>query len=443
MTAIQPDYIFTGEYLLQGGEGDLRHVLKKGGIAVSGDTILAVDTAEHLALTYPDVEIINEPHGLILPGLINSHTHAAMSCFRGLADDLPLMTWLEKHIFPIESKLTGEMVFQASLLSIAEMIKSGTTSFCDMYLFSQDVARAAETAGIRAWIGEVLYDFPSPCYGEVDNGIALVSDQIAQYRDHHLITITVDPHSVYTCSPALLSRLGSLAAENDSLYVIHLSENDTEVETCLHQYGLRPIKHLEKLGLLSPKTVGCHCVNISDSDFNFLAAHNVKVVHCAESNMKLASGIAPVVEMLKRNITVCLGTDGSASNNDVDMLSEMNSVAKMQKINSMDPTVMTADQTFAAATIWGARTLGAEDTLGSLIPGKKADFIVIDLNQPHLVPMYNILSHLTYVARGGDVIHSFVGGRQLMKNRQLLTIDEERLLAEMRSMSETIIRLRN
>ncbi len=441
MSTPDPDYIFTGQYLLP--DNQQHNVIENGGIAVKHDTIIAVGEQQCLMDTYPETDVIHEKHGLIMPGLINTHTHAAMSCFRGLADDLPLMEWLEKHIFPVEAKLTAEMVYQSSLLSIAEMIKSGTTSFCDMYLFAGDVARAADQSGIRSWIGEVLYDFPSPCYGEIDNGISYVKDLYREYSNTPLITITTDPHSIYTCSPDLLSRLGVLASDHDSLYVIHLSENDVEVDTCIERYGSRPVEHLENLGLLGPSTLASHCVKLSPGDIELLKKREVKVAHCIESNMKLASGIAPAVDMLQNGITLSIGTDGSASNNDVDMFSELNSVAKLHKVERMDPTVMGAEETLKAATLGGAKALGAEHMIGSLEVGKKADFIVLDLDQPHMIPIYNIPSHLTYVARGGDVMHTFVGGIQLMKNRELLTIDEDKLLFTMREMAATIVKLQN
>ncbi len=441
MNTERPDYIFLGKFLLPTHSQE--SVIKNGGIAVKGDTIVALDTADNLIAAFPTTTVFQEEHGLIMPGLINAHTHAAMSCFRGLADDLPLMSWLENHIFPVESKLTPEIVYQSTLLSTAEMIRSGTTSFCDMYLFSREVAQAAEISGMRAWIGEVLYDFPSPCYGEVQNGLQYLKDMFHEFKDTPLINITTDPHSVYTCSPELLVQLGAIAREHDSLYVIHLSENDSEVETCMQRYGVTPVEHLNNLGLLSPATLASHCVKLSESDMELLRENEVKIAHCIESNMKLASGIAPVAAMLQNGIIVAIGTDGSASNNDVDMFCEMNSVAKMQKINSMDPTVMGAEETLKAATISGARALQADKIIGSLEVGKQADFIVLDLDQPHLIPMYNIPSHLAYVAKGSDVIHTFVGGKQLMKNRNLLTIDEDMLLETMREMSEKIIRLRN
>jgi 5-methylthioadenosine/S-adenosylhomocysteine deaminase len=373
-----------------------------------------------------------------MPGLINSHTHAAMSCFRGIADDLPLMTWLEEHIFPAEAKLTPEIVYHSTLLSIAEMIKSGTTSFCDMYLFAKEVAKAADSAGIRAWVGEVLYDFPSPCYGELENGFGYIDEMIQEYAGHPLINVTIDPHSVYTCSPDLLSRLGQIAEQRDCLCHIHLSENLSEVETCRKRYGLSPVMHLEKLGLLRSNIVAAHCVILQPDEIELLAARDVKISHCLESNMKLASGAAPVIELLHAGATIALGTDGSASNNDVDLFGEMNSVAKVHKALHLNPTVMSAETTLHAATMGGARALGAEDMTGSLEAGKKADCIVLDMNQPHLTPCYNIPSHLVYAARGGDVVHSIINGQIVMQNRQLTTINETDIIARINEISETI-----
>lgn len=433
------DLILTGRYLLP--SSTQIGLLENAGIAIAGDTIAAIGPTDDLVRFYPGARRLHESHGLIMPGLINTHTHAAMTCFRGLADDLPLMTWLQDHIFPIEATLTGDMVYHATLLSLAEMIKSGTTSFCDMYLFAKDVARATERSGMRGWIGEVLYDFPSPSYGDLENGFTTVQEMFAQYRHHPLITITCDPHSVYTCSPDLLKRIGKLAEEQDSLYVIHLSENLAEVDTCGERYGCSPVNHLERLGLLHERTLADHCVMLSDAEIDLLAERRVKVAHCVESNMKLASGTAPVVKMLARGITLSIGTDGSASNNDVDMFAEMNSVAKVHKVACMDPTAMNAETTLHAATLGGATALWAEDKIGSIAVGKKADVIVLNLRQPHLTPMYNVPSHLVYAARGADVIHSFINGRQVMHNRRLLTIDEDEILNRMTEMGREIRRL--
>jgi 5-methylthioadenosine/S-adenosylhomocysteine deaminase len=430
------DLLLTGRYLLpSSSQSDL---LENAGLAIAGDTIAAIGPTDDLVRRYPGAERLHEPHGLIMPGLINTHTHAAMTCFRGLADDLPLMTWLQEHIFPIEAKLTGNIVYHATLLSLAEMIKSGTTSFCDMYLFAKDVARATEKAGMRGWIGEVLYDFPSPSYGELENGFTYVEEMFSRYRNHPLITITYDPHSVYTCSPDLLIRIGEMSKEQNGLYVIHLSENQAEVDTCRERYGCTPVHHLERLGLLNERTLADHCVMLDDEEIALLVERRVKVAHCVESNMKLASGTAPVVKMLARGITLSIGTDGSASNNDVDMFSEMNSVAKVHKVACMDPTVMNAETTLLAATLGGAKALLAEERIGSIAVGKKADVIMLDLHQPHLTPMYNVPSHLVYAARGADVIHSFINGRQVMHNRRLLTIDEDEILARMIEIGQDI-----
>ncbi len=430
------DLILTGCFFLPTNmQAD---VIENGGVAVADDTIVAVGTKEELASKYPDAHHFHEPHGLIMPGLINAHTHAGMTCFRGLADDLPLMTWLNDHMFPLEEKLTSEMVFYATLLSLTEMIKSGTTTFCDMYLFAKDVARATEISGMRGWIGEVLYDFPSPNYGDLKNGFRYIEEMFGLYKNHALVTVTIDPHSVYTCSPKLLEQLGEIADSEKSLYVIHLSENETEVQSCKERYGVSPVMHLEKLGLLHERTLASHCVVLTDEEIELLADRRVKVAHCPESNMKLASGVAPIPKMLAKNVHISLGTDGSASNNDTDLFGEMNSAAKIHKVYSMDPTVMDAETTLYAATMGGAAALGMERMIGSLEVGKKADMIVLDLNQPHLVPLYNIPSHLVYVAQGSDVIHSFINGRQVMKNRQLTTIDEEDLLIRMAAMGKQI-----
>jgi 5-methylthioadenosine/S-adenosylhomocysteine deaminase len=432
--------IVTGKHLLTMDTENT--IIENGALVIDGDRIIAVGSSSELKAKYPAADLIAEKYGLIMPGLINTHTHAAMSCFRGLADDLPLMQWLQEYIFPREARLNGEMVYHSTLLSICEMIKSGTTSFCDMYLFAKDVARATSESGMRAWLGEVLYDFPSPNYGDLENGFTYMDELFAQYGAHELLTITVNPHAVYTCSPELLTRLGQVAGRQDALYHIHLSENQEEVDTCQERYGCTPVQHLEKLGLLHKQVLAAHCVKLEDDEIALLARRGVKVTHCQESNMKLASGTAPVVKMLDAGICVSIGTDGSASNNDVDMFGEMNTVAKIHKVARMDPTAMNAVTTLRAATMGGAEALGAEDMIGSLEAGKKADVIVLDCNQPHLTPMYNPVSHLVYAARGGDVIHSIINGQVVMHNRQIKNLDEQAVLAEMKKMSRMILSMK-
>ncbi len=427
------DLVVSGRYCIP---MDGRPALDNISVAITKDTIKEIGPELHKK--YPDATHLNTPHGLIMPGLINTHTHAAMACFRGLADDLPLMEWLQNHIFPVEARLTGEMVYQSTLLSICEMIKSGTTSFNDMYLFAGDVARAVDESGMRAWLGEVLYDFPSPNYGELANGFVYTEDLFAAYKNNPLVTITVNPHSVYTCSPDLLQKLGDLAAEKDTLYHIHLSENQDEINTCKERYGVTPVLHLENLGLLNKKVVAAHCVAVDSEEIDILAERQVKVAHCPESNMKLASGVAPLVKMLEQGVVAGIGTDGSASNNDVDMFGEMNTVAKIHKVIQMDPTAMDATSTLHAATMGGARLLGADKQIGSLEVGKKADLIVLDMDQPHLTPVYNPVSHVVYTARGSDVLHCVINGRIVMEKRILTTLDENRILREVSELGRKV-----
>ena len=322
-------------------------------------------------------EVLDAGGGAVLPGLINTHTHAAMTLLRGLADDLPLMDWLENHIFPAERRMTGEWVYWGTLLACAEMILSGTTTFCDMYLFEAEVARAAREAGMRALVGEVLYDFPSPNYGPLEKGFEYTRDLIRQYRDDPLISVAVEPHTPFTCAPELLLRAKGLADEFRVPLIIHLAETRTEEDQIRKRYGVSPTQHLARLGLLDEHLIAVHCVVLSEADQNTLAAAGVKVAHCPESNMKLASGVAPVVELLRRGVSVGLGTDGCASNNNLDLFQEMDSAAKLHKVHHLDPTVMDARTVFRMATRGGARVLGLESRVGSLEAGKKADIIIL------------------------------------------------------------------
>ncbi len=407
-------------------------------VAVAGDSI--VEIGPNLAAKYPQAELLACPYGLIMPGLVNVHTHAAMSCFRGLADDLPLMDWLTRHIFPREARLTKEIVYYSTLLSLCEMIKSGTTSFNDMYLFNKEAARAAADAGMRAWIGEGFFDFPSPNYGELENGFVYAEELFSDYEDSDLINITVNPHAVYTCSPALLQRAAALAERNNALLHIHLAETRDEMQGCVERYGCTPARHLERLELLNERVVAAHCVMLDDEEIALLAQRGVKVAHCPKSNMKLASGIAPVQKMLNSGLSVGIGTDGSASNNDVDMFGEMSTAAKLHKVRDFDPTAMSAETVLRAATLGGAAVLGAADKIGSIEIGKKADMIMLDLRQPHLCPLHNPVSQLVYAAKGSDVIHSVINGRVVMRARRLTTLDEAAVLDEMEKIGASMRR---
>ncbi|UCD89627.1 MAG: amidohydrolase [Desulfobacterales bacterium] len=402
-------------------------LFENGFLCVKGDTIAHI--GDRFIEQFNPLKTIDAKGGLILPGLVNAHTHAAMSLFRGLADDLPLMEWLNGYIFPVESQMDADFVYAGTLLAIAEMILSGTTTFCDMYLFEEEVAKAAKRTGMRCLVGEVIYDFPSPNYGPVENAIEYSEGLIRKWRDDPIVSIAVEPHSPYTCSPKLLTMANELALKYEVPLIIHVAETKTEVNEIMGKYGKTPIEHLDSLKILGPHLIADHCVCIEPSDITTMAIHGVKVVHNPESNMKLAAGIAPVPEMLAAGLIVGLGTDGCASNNNLDLFMEMDMAAKIHKVHSMDPTVMDAFSVLQMATIGGATVLGLEDITGSLEVGKKADIIVIDTYQPHLVPMYNPFSHLVYAANGNDVRHTIINGRLIMEDRSLLTLDLNEVIA--------------
>ncbi len=439
---MKPELPRHADLLIQNGTilpmtGD-REIISGGAVAVTGDTIAALGPSRDFA-DWTAGRTIDARGGLILPGLVNVHTHAAMTCFRGLADDLPLMTWLNDHIFPAEQKLTPEWVHTGTLLACAEMIRSGTTCFCDMYLFEHAVAEAAKAAGMRAVVGEVLYDFPSPNYGSIEQGFVYTENLIRQWHSDPLISIAVEPHSPYLCAPSLLQQASALAETHQVPLVIHLSETETEVEQMQERYGRRPVAHLAELDVLSPNVIACHCVALSDGDMDLLRQADAKVAHNPESNMKLASGVAPVPRLIDAGICVALGTDGCASNNNLDMFAEMDTAAKLHKVNTLDPTVMDAWTVLRMATVQGARALGLDHVAGSLEPGKRADLIVVDTNRPHLTPMYHPASHLVYAVRGSDVVTTVINGQVVMENRELTTIDLDAVMAEMRGIADALL----
>lgn len=398
-----------------------RTLIEKGFLCVQGDRIS--DVAQGDPHGVKARKTIDAKGGLILPGLINGHTHAAMSLFRGLADDLPLMDWLNRYIFPVESHMDREFVRTGTLLACAEMILSGTTTFCDMYLFEEEAAQAAEAAGMRCLVGEVLYDFPSPNYGPMEEGLKYTEALIRKWQGHPLVAIAVEPHAVYTCSPDLLVRANQLALHYKVPIVLHVAESASEIEEVRRKYGKRPFEHLESMAVLGPHVIADHCVHLDDGEMQRMVAHDVKAITNPESNMKLASGISPVPQLLARGVTVGLGTDGCASNNNLDLFEEMDTAAKLHKLGAMDPTVLDAYTVLKMATLSGARALGMDDRIGSLEVGKKADVIVVDTRKPHLTPMYNPYSHVVYAAKGSDVSHSLINGKLVMENRKILSLD--------------------
>ena len=413
-------------------------IFAPGAVAVRGAKLAAVGPMAEITGRFEAERVLDYPQGLILPGLINAHTHAAMALFRGLADDLPLEEWLNSHIFPAEKHLDYQFVYWGTRLAVAEMLLSGTTTFCDMYLFTDAVAQAAVDTGIRAVVGEVLYDFPSPNYGPPENGLRFTEELCRTYQSHPRVRVAVEPHAVYTCSPALLEKSKALADQYHSRWIIHLSETAREVADCLEHYGDTPVGHLHRLGLLTGNTVADHAVALTDRDMELLAASGAGVAHCPESNMKLASGMAPVANLLARGVPVALGTDGCASNNNLDMLTELDTAAKLAKVRELDPTALPARQALALATRSGARVLGLEGETGVLTPGLKADLVVIDLDQPHLTPLYDPYSHLVYAATGADVQTVMVEGRILVEDRRLLAFDLAETLRRARELGRKV-----
>jgi 5-methylthioadenosine/S-adenosylhomocysteine deaminase len=430
------DLLLTGAWVLT--QNERRETFHPGAVAIKGEAITAVGLAAELQARYVPAQALDYPRGLILPGLINAHTHAAMALFRGLADDLPLEEWLNSYIFPAESRLNGDFVYWGTRLAVAEMLLSGTTTFCDMYLFADAVARAAAATGIRAVVGEVLYDFPSPNYGPAAAGLKFSEELCRTWRGHPRVRVAIQPHAVYTCSPELLQECGRLADKYDTRLITHLSETHREVSDCQARYGVTPVAHLDRLGLLAPRLVADHAVVLSGADLELLAASGAGVAHCPESNMKLASGLAPVSDLLRLGVPVGLGTDGCASNNNLDLVQEMDTAAKLQKLRYLDPTVLPATAALDLATTGSARVLGLEGEVGALVPGLKADLVVLDLDQPHLTPMYEPYSHLVYAATGADVQTVLVHGRVLVQDRRLLAFDLEETMARARELAREL-----
>ena len=438
MTKIKADLLISGDFVLTFNES--KEILENGAVAVAGDDIVAVGNSSDLMKEIEAKEELDASGCLIMPGLINLHTHAAMTCFRGLADDLPLQEWLHEHIFPAEATYVSEKnVYWAALLAVVEMIKSGTTTFCDGYFFEDGAARAVAASGIRAILGQGVVDFPAP--GVPDPRINLKAAEAFVFRWQEKsprLTPSIFCHSPYTCSPETLISAKDICREHEIIFQIHLAETRTELEETRQRYGNRPVDHLANLGLLDAQTICHHAVMVNDKEIELLAHSGVGVSHNPESNMKLASGVAPLPKMLAAGVKVGLGTDGCASNNNLDVFQEMDTAAKIHKVHQGDPALSSALQVAAMATNGGAAALGMSPVLGSLEPGKKADLIIIDLNQPHLTPMYDPCSHLVYAARGADVRDVIIDGSIVMRERQLLEVNEQEVMAKVREIAAAI-----
>jgi len=377
---------------------------------------------------------------VILPGFINTHTHLPMVCFRGYADDLPLLEWLHGRIFPAEAKhVNRAMVYDASRLAMAEMILSGTTTFCDGYFYESAIAQAALDMGMRSVVAQGFIDFPTPDQPDPSRNRKIAEAFLDKWKDRSpLISPALFCHTPFTCRPETLEDLKRTARDRDVLYLIHVAETRDETRIIQERYGTTPVRHLRNLGVLDERTVAVHAVWLDEEEMDMLRDAGVKVSHNPESNMKLASGVAPVPAMLRRGIAVGLGTDGCASNNDLDLFREMGTAAKLHKVAAMDPSVLNARTALKMATIDGARVLGMEDRIGSIEPGKCADLICVRMDRPHLTPVYQVYSHLVYAASGADVTASIIGGRLVMKNRRLLHADLTGIMERVRRIAAVI-----
>jgi 5-methylthioadenosine/S-adenosylhomocysteine deaminase len=406
-------------------------VIPDGAVAIDGADIVAVDTAAVVAAAFRGRETIDARGQLVLPGLVNTHTHAPMVLYRGLADDLPLQTWLEQFIFPAEAKtVSPEFVRAGTRLAALEMIQSGTTTFADMYYFEEEIANETREAGLRAVLGQTVIQFPVPDAPTPADGLARADAFIVAFKGDSLITPAVAPHALYTLDGPMLRAARELAVRHGVPTLIHLAETRDETKVAQDRRRASPVAYLDSLGFLGPGVVGAHGVWVSAADIAVLRARGVSIAHNPESNMKLASGTAPVPAYLEAGVPVGLGTDGAASNNDLDMFEAMRMAALLHKLEAEDPAVISAQTALEMATIGGARVLGLERRIGSLEPRKRADLIVVSLAGARQTPIYDPLSHLVYVARGDDVRDSIVHGRVLMRNRQVLTLDEAAIVAE-------------
>ncbi len=436
----------SADLLIVGGTvvtmGEDRRVIDNGAVAIKGGKIVAVGKRVEIAKQYRAKETINATGKAVIPGLINTHTHVPMSLFRGIADDLDLQEWLTKYIFPAEAKNVDEPFVRAGTrLGLAEMIRGGTTTYCDMYYFEDAIADETKKAGMRGVLGETIIDFPVPDNKTWEAGLAYTERFIKKWRNDPLIVPAVAPHAPYTVSQDHLLQARDLSNRLKAPLVFHLAEANTETEFIQQKYqGMRPIEFVEKIGFFNDRTITAHVIQANEAELDLLKKHDVGVGHCPQSNMKLAAGVAPVPMMLKKGMRVGLGTDGAASNNDLSMWEEMDTAAKLHKLNSGDPKALSAEQAFAMATIGGANALHMEKTIGSIEAGKLADIVIVDLDSLNQTPLYNIYSHLVYATKANDVRTVIINGRVVMLNRRLLTLNESAIKRDANAYRTKIIK---
>jgi 5-methylthioadenosine/S-adenosylhomocysteine deaminase len=438
LAAESADWIWTGRYVVT--MDAQRRLIEHGAIAIRGDRIVAVGPQAEIDRAYQAPHRMDRPDAILSPGLINTHTHAAMSLFRGIADDLKLQDWLEHYIFPAEARnVNADFVRWGTRLGVLEMLLSGTTTYTDMYYFEDVVAEATKEAGMRGVLGETIIGFPSPDSKTPQDALAYTDRFLTRFHDDPLIVPAVAPHAIYTNSDDTLKACRALANRHSAPLVIHLSVTKRENDECLAKRNMTPTQALDSLGVFSGRTIAAHAVWVDEPDLAILKARGVGIGHCPSSNMMLASGVAPIVRMLALDMPVGLGPDGPAgSNNDFNMFEEMDLAAKLQKITTGDPRSLPATSAVEMATIRGARALGMEKEIGSLEPGKRADLISIRLDRPNAVPLYNVYSQMVYALKGADVEDVMVNGKLLVRDAHALTLDAAAIEAKAHQYREQV-----
>lgn len=414
-------------------------IYPNGAIAVNGDQIVAIGKNEDILAKYRSHNMVDAKGKIVMPGLVNCHTHLSMTLFRGLADDLQLQDWLTKYIFPAESEfMDAESVELGAQLAMIEMLRSGTTTFNDMYFFEDIVAQTAKKVGMRGIVSESLIDFSVPNSKNSEEGIAHIRNMVEKYKNDSLVTVGLAVHSPYTCGPELLKKGKEIANELKLNYHIHVSETKWEVDTIYKLYKMTPVAYLDKLGVLDSRTVVAHGVWLTDEDIKILAKRGASVAHNPECNMKLSSGAAPLQRMMELECNVGLGTDGAASNNNLNMFEELHTMALLAKLSTGNPTAIPAERAIRIATIFGAKALGLNKNIGSLEVGKKADIILINVNRPNTTPLYNVYSTLVYAVNANDVTDVLINGKFVMKNSVLLNINEDEVMNKVRARARVI-----
>lgn len=430
LNAAPADWIWTGRYVIT--MDPQRRVLQNGAVAIQGNKIVAVGPRNEIDKQYQARQRLDRPDAILAPGLIDTHTHAPMSLFRGIADDLRLQDWLEKFIFPAEAKnVDAEFVRWGTRLACLEMALYGTTTFTDMYYFEDALAETTRDAGLRGVLGQTIIGFPAPDYKTTDAALAGTERYLQRFRHDSLIVPAVAPHAVYTVSDDVLKASRTLASKYGVPLLIHLSETKKENDDLVAKRKMTPTQLLDSLGILNGRTLGAHGVWLNDADLDILQKRGTGLAHCPTSNTKLASGIARVVDIRKRGINMGLGTDGFAGSNDsADLMQEMALAGKLQKVTRLDPEALPAIQSLEMATIAGARALGMEKQIGSLEAGKLADLIAISLDAPDAAPMYNVYSLLVYSLKSKDVSDVMVNGRAIVRDRKMLTLNAGEVMAK-------------